>query len=70
MGSCNDRRGRRTIKPIIMTVTEIVQDLLKYNMITAEAAVVLLTAQAEANIKISNAKETACAQYWYSTTTK
>ena len=53
-----------------MTVTEIVQDLLKYNMITAEAAVVLLTAQAEANIKISNAKETACAQYWYSTTTK
>jgi hypothetical protein len=31
-----------------MTVTEIVNDLLKYNMITAEAAVVLLTAESKA----------------------
>lgn len=31
-----------------MTVTEIVQDLLDHNMITAEAAVVLLNAEAQA----------------------
>ena len=30
-----------------MTVTEIVNDLLKYEMITSEAALVLLTAEAE-----------------------
>ena len=33
-----------------MTVTEIVQDLLDHNMITAEAAVVLLNAEAEAKV--------------------
>ena len=31
-----------------MTVTEIVNDLLEYKMITAEAAVVLLTAESKA----------------------
>jgi len=31
-----------------MTVTEIVNDLLKYNMITTEAALVLLTAESKA----------------------
>lgn len=31
-----------------MTVTDIVNDLLKYNMITTEAALVLLKAEAEA----------------------
>ena len=31
-----------------MTVSEIVKDLLKYKMITEEAALVLLTAEAEA----------------------
>jgi len=31
-----------------MTVTEIVNDLLEYNMITAEAALVLLTAESKA----------------------
>jgi hypothetical protein len=32
-----------------MTVTQIVEDLLKYNYITAEAATVLLKAEIEAN---------------------
>lgn len=32
-----------------MTVTEIVEDLLKYELITCEAAVVLLKAEAEAS---------------------
>lgn len=32
-----------------MTVTKIVEDLLKYKLITCEAALVLLKAEAEAN---------------------
>lgn len=48
-----------------MTVTQIVQDLLDYNMITAEAAVVLLKAEADAK---ENKKFNA-QPFWYSTTT-
>jgi hypothetical protein len=37
-----------------MTVTEIVNDLLEYNMITAEAALVLLKAESQASINNVN----------------
>lgn len=33
-----------------MTVSEIVKDLLEYNMITKEAAIVLLSAESKANM--------------------
>lgn len=37
-----------------MTVSEIVKDLLEYNMITAEAALVLLKAESQASINNIN----------------
>jgi len=68
-----------------MTVTQIVQDLLDYNMITAEAAVVLLKAEADAKenrrfntqpfqpfqtIGVPNTTPLKPGQpFWYSTTT-
>lgn len=54
-----------------MTVTEIVSDLLKYNMITEEAASVLLEAERKAYNKTSianpNVTLTAENPEWYST---
>jgi hypothetical protein len=55
-----------------MTVTEIVNDLLEHKMITTEAALVLLKAEAQAsinNINITPVKTPSWnPNYWYTTT--
>jgi hypothetical protein len=57
-----------------MTVTEIVNDLLEHKMITTEAALVLLKAEAQAsinNINITPGKIPSLdPNFWYTTTTK